>query len=269
MILQTYASNLDYFNIFIVSLIMMIISILFSKKFGLSMKEQMELQQKLRDLQEEMRNAQGDIDRIQQIQQESVKLMSEMTKKQLIPMCIRTIIFFAVFGVLSIFYKDIEFDKNPLPIFGRGFFSLYFLYSIGLSLINFLIRFIIKKLKKQESSTETVIDDPVKALNYKINLSTPLAPQNTSQTPLNIENLSDDLKKVRQNLIEKQKQGLIPNDIDIDSEIKRLQEEENQIKSEQQLKIQNTKENINNDRINVQHWKNKLQNDKKEIDLND
>jgi len=260
MVLLEIASTTDYLNVFIVSLVMMIISILFSKKFGLPIQQQVEIQQKLRDLQEEMKLAQGDIYKMQEIQKQSIELMRIITKKQLLPMCIRTITFFGVYFVMSSFYIGVVFDKNPLPIFGYGFFSLYFLYSIGLSLINLLINFLIKKIRKKPISDDSIIYDPL--LNYKLNIpeSQLNSTKYNNKDDIKLDELSDELIQLHKDLVEKQKQGLIPKDIDLNEEIKRIQKEENL------MKIENK---INKDENENKLWKEKIQNDKKEIDLNE
>ena len=126
-------------QIFLITLVMVAFSELLNKLMGLDMNTARELREKAKNIQERMKTAQltNDIEEMYRVQRESVQLSKQMMKKQLIPSCVRCVIFFGIFGVLSFFYADYSEGIFPFPIlfFGSGWIALYFLFSVGLNLL--------------------------------------------------------------------------------------------------------------------------------------
>ena len=126
-------------QIFLITVAMVAFSELLNKLMGLNMGTARGLREKTKNLQERMRTAQltNDREELYQLQQESIQLTKEMMKKQLLPSCVRCIIFFGIFAVLNFIYADYSQGIFPFPIlfFGSGWVALYFLFSIGLSLL--------------------------------------------------------------------------------------------------------------------------------------
>ncbi|NHJ23949.1 MAG: DUF106 domain-containing protein [Candidatus Lokiarchaeota archaeon] len=126
-------------QIFLITVAMVGFSELLNKLMGLNMDTARELRDKAKNIQERMKTAQltQDMGEMYKLQQESVQLSKQMMKKQLIPSCVRCLIFFGIFAILSVFYADYNEGIFPFPIliFGSGWFALYFLFSIGLNLL--------------------------------------------------------------------------------------------------------------------------------------
>ena len=126
----------------------------------LGMRKEMikEFREKALNLQERMRNAQviGDAQLMLQLQRETMQLTKQIMLKQLIPLCLRCLIFIGIFAVLSFIYSDYKRGLLPFPllIFGSGWFALYFIFSICLSLILFGVKRLYKKLTGKEIKTQ-------------------------------------------------------------------------------------------------------------------
>jgi hypothetical protein len=78
----------------------------------------------------------GDYQQFAQIQQESTQFMKIIMKKQMIPLCLRCIIFIGIFMVLGIIYANFESGLLPFPIliFGSGWVAIYLIFSVYFSL---------------------------------------------------------------------------------------------------------------------------------------
>jgi hypothetical protein len=86
-----------------------------------------------------------------ELQQESMELSKQMLKKQMIPSCVRCAIFIGIFAVLGAVYVDHADGLLPFPIlFGTGWFTVYFLFSITFSLIFYGFKRLYRKLTGKE-----------------------------------------------------------------------------------------------------------------------
>ena len=130
------------------------LSELLNRIFGLNMGVARDLREKTQDLQERMRTAKftGNPQEMRDLQQESMELTKQMMKKQMIPSCVRCLIFLGIFAVIGAIYAN--YDKNliPFPIlfFGTGWFAVYFLFSISFSLIIYGFKRLYRKLTGKE-----------------------------------------------------------------------------------------------------------------------
>jgi uncharacterized membrane protein (DUF106 family) len=126
---------------------------------GLKKEEMKNIREKALNLQERMRNAQvlGDPQLMIQIQRETVQLTNQMMKKQLLPMCLRCIIFLGIFIVLSLIFAKYDSGLLPFPlwIFGSGWFAIYIIFSLSLSLLIYGIRRLYKKVIQKEPRTQS------------------------------------------------------------------------------------------------------------------
>ncbi len=122
--------------------------------FGLNMEAAREIRDKSQNLQERMRTASltGNPQEMMELQQESIELTKQMMKKQLIPSCVRCIIFLGIFALIGVIYAN--YEKNLLPFdlwfFGSGWFAIYFLFSISFSLILYGLKRLYRKLTGKE-----------------------------------------------------------------------------------------------------------------------
>jgi len=75
-----------------------------------------------------------------------------MMKKQIIPLCVRCFIFLGIFGILGIFFAQYATGLLPFPVLliGDGWFSVYILSSISLSLLIYLLKRIYRKMTGKE-----------------------------------------------------------------------------------------------------------------------
>jgi len=148
------ANEIIIFQIFLVTLTMVVLSIIFNKITGLNQESAREIREKSKDLQERMRTAQqeGNVQNLRSLQQESIELTKTMMKKQLIPSCVRCFIFLGIFGVLGLFFAQYTTGLLPFPIlfFGSGWVSVYFLFSISLSLLFYLAKKVYRKMTGKE-----------------------------------------------------------------------------------------------------------------------
>ncbi|MFX0000553.1 MAG: hypothetical protein ACFE9Q_10095 [Candidatus Hodarchaeota archaeon] len=126
---------------------------------GLRKENLSELRKKALNLQERIRNAQvlGDYQLLAQTQQESVQFMKLMMKKQFFPMCISCSVFMGIFAVLLFIYADYASGLLPIPIliFGNGWVAIYFIFSIGFSLIIYGVKKLYKKVTGKETKTQS------------------------------------------------------------------------------------------------------------------
>lgn len=131
-----------------ISLLRLLISNLMNRKFGLSQESMMLQQERMQMLQEKMMKAQrfNNYELFQETQLELSVEMKDLMKKQMIPMCIRTLIFLGVFGLLRLLYGQYdEIFPIQILIFGKGWAAVYILTSLGASLLIALIKRIFRK----------------------------------------------------------------------------------------------------------------------------
>jgi uncharacterized membrane protein (DUF106 family) len=169
-----------------------VFSVLFNKFFGLNREESRKVQEKMRNLQDQMKNAQviGDYQEMKRLQQESMEITKDMMKKQLLPLCIRCIIFFGIYALLGVIYAPYGANLVPftIPLFGSGWFAIYFLSYLGFSLSFYGIRKLYKKLTGKEDEKRPSFTKEILGFGSQSNegnLSGFQIPKPTTQKPEN------------------------------------------------------------------------------------
>ena len=141
-------------QIMFITLAMVGLSEILNRVMGLNMKTATELREKSKDLQERMKTARltGDSQLMFELQQESMVLTKLMFKKQMIPSCVRCIIFMGIFALIGAVYANYAEGLFPFPIliFGSGWFAVYFLFSLGFSLVIYGFKRLYRKLTGKE-----------------------------------------------------------------------------------------------------------------------
>ena len=124
-----------------IAFVMVLFSLLLNKILGVKPSKMKEIRDKARNLRERVRQAEilGDPVLTQQLQVETMQMMKDMLKKQLVPMCIRCLIFIGIFIVISMFYGQYEY-----------WFWIYFLFSFSFSMIAMGLRYAYKKIRGKE-----------------------------------------------------------------------------------------------------------------------
>lgn len=126
------------------------LSELLNRILGLNMEAARELRERSQNLQERMRTARliGNPQEMIELQQESIELSKQMMKKQMIPACVRCLIFLGIFAVIGWVYANYAEGLLPFPIlfFGSGWFAIYFLFSLTFSLILYGLKRLYRKL---------------------------------------------------------------------------------------------------------------------------
>ncbi|TFG24643.1 MAG: DUF106 domain-containing protein [Promethearchaeota archaeon] len=156
------ANEFIILQIFFITLGMVAFSMILNKIMGLDPKSAKEIREKAKNLQERMRNAQStsDSQQLHSLQQESMQLYKEMMKKQLLPSCVRCFIFWGIFAIIGLFYNPygalLDF---PILFFGDGWVAVYFLFSIGISLLIYLIKRIYRKITGKQDPRKTDITE--------------------------------------------------------------------------------------------------------------
>ncbi len=152
-----------------ITLFMLLLSQWFQKKFSLSQESQMSMQADITDLQERMKSAKGDTQQMQQLNAELMVVMKNMSKKQMIPMLLRSFLFFGLFGILRWVYGDYKEGLLPFKVLlGDGYLGLYFTLSLSLSLVIMLIKMAIKKLNPEKDKKKENFIDQAKVLRSNI-----------------------------------------------------------------------------------------------------
>ena len=141
-------------QIMFITLAMVGLSEILNRIMGLNMETAREIREKSRNLQERMKTARltGNSQEMFALQQESIALTKLMMKKQMIPSCVRCFIYIGIFALIGAIYANYAVGLLPFPIliFGSGWFALYFLFSIGFSLILYGIKRLYRKLTGKE-----------------------------------------------------------------------------------------------------------------------
>jgi len=150
------ANEIIVIQIMFIALGMVIFSTLLNRIFGLKLADMKQLQERIFNHQERMRNAQaiGDMQIMRELQMESVALMKTMMKKQFLPMCLRCVIFIGIFAVIGLIYAPYEF-----------WFITYFLFSLLFSFSAMGIRYAYKKLMHKEDNTRSMSRELMGMLN--------------------------------------------------------------------------------------------------------
>jgi len=141
-------------QIMFITLAMVGLSEILDRVMGLNMDTAREIREKSRNLQERMKTARltGNSQQMLELQQESMALTKLMMKKQMIPSCVRCIIFMGIFALIGAIYANYADNLLPFPIlfFGSGWFAIYFLFSISFSLILYGLKRLYRKLTGKE-----------------------------------------------------------------------------------------------------------------------
>ena len=178
-------------QILFITIGMMILGMILNYILGLRKENLSEMRKKALNLQERMKNAQllNDYQLLAQTQQESVQFMKLMMKKQLVPMCIRCIVFFGMFAILGVIYADYWEGLLPWPIlfFGSGWMAIYFLFSIGLSLLIYGVKKLYKKITGKETKSQSALREIMGMLSPNQQaIGTPFHMTSSTQTPSDI-----------------------------------------------------------------------------------
>ncbi|MBY9011002.1 MAG: DUF106 domain-containing protein [Candidatus Lokiarchaeota archaeon] len=141
-------------QIMLITIGMVGLSELLNRIFGFNMDAARELREKSQNIQERMRTARltGNPQEMRELQQESVELSKLMMKKQILPTCVRCLIFWGIFALIGAVYAAYFEGLLPFPIlfFGTGWFAIYFLFSITFSLIIYGFKRLYRKLTGKE-----------------------------------------------------------------------------------------------------------------------
>ncbi|MFX0032524.1 MAG: EMC3/TMCO1 family protein [Candidatus Hodarchaeota archaeon] len=149
-------TNVDIIlQIMFISIGMVALSLLLNRVLGINLNTAKELREKALNLQERMRTAQitGDGQELIKLQRESTALMKQMMKKQLIPSCFRCLVFIGIFALIGIFYANYTSGLLPflIPLLGDGWVALYFLFSLGFSLLAYGLKRLYRKVTGKTS----------------------------------------------------------------------------------------------------------------------
>jgi len=141
-------------QIMFITLAMVGLSEILNRVMGLNMDTAREMREKSRNLQERMKTARltGNSQEMFELQQESVVLTKLMMKKQMIPSCVRCLIFIGIFALIGGVYGQYG-NLLPFPVlfFGSDWFGVYFLFSISFSLILYGLKRLYRKLTGKEN----------------------------------------------------------------------------------------------------------------------
>ncbi|MHA1241734.1 MAG: EMC3/TMCO1 family protein [Promethearchaeota archaeon] len=140
-------------QIMLITLGMVGLSEILNRVMGLKMDTARDLRERSKSLQERMKTARltGNAQEMIELQQESVALTKVMMKKQMIPSCVRCIIFMGIFGLIGGIYAPYgNLLPFPILIFGSDWFGVYFLFSISFSLILYGLKRLYRKLTGKE-----------------------------------------------------------------------------------------------------------------------
>ncbi len=144
-------------QIIFITLGMIALGMVLNHFLGLTKETMQDMRKRALNFRERMKNAQltGDYQQLAQIQQESAQFMKVMMKKQMIPLCLRCIIFIGIFMVLGLIYADYESGLLPFPllIFGSGWVAIYLIFSIFFSLFIWAV----KRLTGMGTKTQTEV----------------------------------------------------------------------------------------------------------------
>ncbi len=144
-------TNVDIIlQIMFISIGMVALGLILNKFLGINLQSARELRDKAQNIQERMRTAQatGNAQEMFALQRDSTALMKQMMKKQLIPSCIRCVVFLGIFALIGVFYMNYASGLLPfvIPLLGDGWVAVYFLFSIGFSLLLWGVKKLYRKL---------------------------------------------------------------------------------------------------------------------------
>ena len=145
-------------QIMLITMGMVALSEVLNKILGVNREAAIGLQEKSRNLQERMQAARltRDPQEMLELQQESIDLYKQLMRKQLLPSCVRCIIFWAIFALIGIVYADYAEGLLPFPIIGDGWFSVYLLFSIAFNLIVYGFKRLYRKLTGKQVKRDRI-----------------------------------------------------------------------------------------------------------------
>ena len=151
------------YELMFISFALVLFGLLLNKLLGVKPSKMKEIRDKAKNLRERIRQAEilGDQVLLQQLQVETMQLMKIMLKKQLVPMCIRCVIFLGIFIVLSMVYGQYEF-----------WFWIYFLFSFSFSMAAFGLRYLYKKVRKKEDKRKSFAKEIMELVYPKSQIQT-------------------------------------------------------------------------------------------------
>ncbi|MGQ4873804.1 MAG: EMC3/TMCO1 family protein [Promethearchaeota archaeon] len=142
-------------QILFISIGIYIFSLILNKIMGLQPQKMKLFREKILNLQERFKQAQiiGDPQLLQSLQLEFSQIAKDMMKKQMIPMCFRCIIFIGILIVLNFIYADYATGLLPFPLLflGDGWFALYFIFALSISLLVYGFKKLYFKITGKES----------------------------------------------------------------------------------------------------------------------
>ncbi|MCF2141426.1 MAG: TMCO1/EMC3 family protein [Candidatus Lokiarchaeota archaeon] len=177
-----------------ISLLMVAFSQWFSHRYAVSAESQMQTQMLVQDLQDQLRIAQSENNPqlIAQINADMMKLVSEMSKKQFLPMMIRSVVFFAMWGLMRLLYGGYDEYLPFTFIFGRTLFSLYLLVSFAAAFVIMIVKMIYKKLNPDKIKKKEIIHDKLRALQSNIIYTDPNDRMGTYKKDLSVDTTTTD-----------------------------------------------------------------------------
>ncbi len=141
-------------QIMLITLVMVGVGEILNRIMGVKSDAVRELREKSINLRERMKTAQltGNAQIMLELQRESMELTKIMMKKQMIPSCVRCLIFLGIFAVLNVVYAEYAEGLLPFPIlvFGTGWWAVYILFSLTFSLILYGFKRLYRKLTGKE-----------------------------------------------------------------------------------------------------------------------
>ena len=156
-------------QIMFISIGMVALGLILNKFLGINLETARELRDKALNIQQRMQTAQvtGNTQEMFALQQESTTLMKQMMKKQLIPSCIRCVVFLGIFALIGVFYINYASGILPfeIPILGDGWIAVYFLFSIGFSLLIWGVKRLYRKLTGKVDARSKISKEILKVLS--------------------------------------------------------------------------------------------------------
>ena len=133
-------------QLMVVAFVMVLFSLLLNKILGVKPSKMKETRDKARNLRERVRQAEilGDSVLMQQLQVETMQMMRDMLKKQLLPLVIRCVIFIGIYIVIGMVYGQYE-----------NWFWIYFLFSFSFSMISLGLKYGFKKITGKEDKRKS------------------------------------------------------------------------------------------------------------------
>ena len=164
----TYPPLTDFLWIIAISIAFSLFTRWFQKKFAISRENQMDMQMQIQDLKDQINDARGNQELMMQLNQEMMVLFQKMSKKQLIPTLLRSVLWFGLLGLLNLLFGGYD-EYLPFNFFQRSLFALYILVSLAVSLVMFGIKKLIQQFRPSlDEKKEEVVIDHLRALRGNI-----------------------------------------------------------------------------------------------------